>query len=203
MRSYLPERMITNNVLLFRYMQFHPLAYIVKLKIEMSMADLIGKVARSDQNALHSSEHTPFSHSTLKGTRGTISEGKKTANNITVTDTIKIDHDTISEDSVSIELREITKGKGNMATQREIRAGEQGGTHASTGSNANNMSVFTTQEVRIEVEDSVHAGMVIDNFDDEGSIRRNDNDTKPVRHPLPAATGEKKGMGVYTKVWGA
>ncbi|KAH8893171.1 hypothetical protein GQ53DRAFT_717789 [Thozetella sp. PMI_491] len=30
----------------FVYMQFHPLAYIVKLNIEMSMADLIGKVAR-------------------------------------------------------------------------------------------------------------------------------------------------------------
>lgn len=29
-----------------RYMQFHPLAYMVKLKIEMSMADLIAKVAR-------------------------------------------------------------------------------------------------------------------------------------------------------------
>lgn len=28
-------------------MQFHPLAYIVKLNIEMSMADLIGKIARS------------------------------------------------------------------------------------------------------------------------------------------------------------
>lgn len=27
-------------------MQFHPLAYIVKLHIEMSMADLIGKIAR-------------------------------------------------------------------------------------------------------------------------------------------------------------
>lgn len=30
----------------YRYMQFHPLAYMVKLKIEMSMADLIAKVAR-------------------------------------------------------------------------------------------------------------------------------------------------------------
>jgi hypothetical protein len=28
-------------------MQFHPLAYIVKLNIEMSMADLIGKIARN------------------------------------------------------------------------------------------------------------------------------------------------------------
>lgn len=31
----------------FVYMQFHPLAYIVKLKIEMSMADLITSVARA------------------------------------------------------------------------------------------------------------------------------------------------------------
>ncbi|KAH7052191.1 hypothetical protein B0J12DRAFT_572550, partial [Macrophomina phaseolina] len=31
----------------FVYMQFHPLAYIVKLKIEMSMADLIATVSRS------------------------------------------------------------------------------------------------------------------------------------------------------------
>ncbi|KAF4989775.1 hypothetical protein FDECE_14599 [Fusarium decemcellulare] len=30
----------------FVYMQFHPLAYTVKLNIEMSMADLIGKIAR-------------------------------------------------------------------------------------------------------------------------------------------------------------
>ncbi|KAI0490148.1 hypothetical protein F4859DRAFT_501730 [Xylaria cf. heliscus] len=32
---------------LSRYMQFHPLAYIVKLNIELSMADLIGRIARS------------------------------------------------------------------------------------------------------------------------------------------------------------
>ncbi|OHE94356.1 hypothetical protein CORC01_10284 [Colletotrichum orchidophilum] len=36
--------MSLNNT--FVYMQFHPLAYMVKLKIEMSMAELIGKVAR-------------------------------------------------------------------------------------------------------------------------------------------------------------
>ncbi|KAG7144377.1 hypothetical protein HYQ46_006886 [Verticillium longisporum] len=31
----------------FVYMQFHPLTYIVKLNIEMIMADLIGKIARN------------------------------------------------------------------------------------------------------------------------------------------------------------
>ncbi|KAH6676754.1 hypothetical protein B0J14DRAFT_586251 [Halenospora varia] len=34
----------------FVYMQFHPLAYIVKLNIEMSMADLIAKVSRTKAN---------------------------------------------------------------------------------------------------------------------------------------------------------
>ncbi|CAH0021459.1 unnamed protein product [Clonostachys rhizophaga] len=33
----------------FVYMQFHPLAYIVKLKIEMSMANLIAKIAKAQQ----------------------------------------------------------------------------------------------------------------------------------------------------------
>lgn len=32
-----------------RYMQFHPLAYIVKLKIEMSMANLIAKIAKAQE----------------------------------------------------------------------------------------------------------------------------------------------------------
>lgn len=35
--------------LIDRYMQFHPLAYIVKLNIEMSMASLIGKIARATE----------------------------------------------------------------------------------------------------------------------------------------------------------
>ncbi|KAF2220982.1 hypothetical protein BDZ85DRAFT_302196 [Elsinoe ampelina] len=39
--------MSLNNT--FVYMQFHPLAYIVKLKIEMSMADLISKVAKTKE----------------------------------------------------------------------------------------------------------------------------------------------------------
>ncbi|KAK7210079.1 hypothetical protein V2G26_017257 [Clonostachys chloroleuca] len=33
----------------FVYMQFHPLAYIVKLKIEMSMANLIAKIAKAQE----------------------------------------------------------------------------------------------------------------------------------------------------------
>ncbi|KAI0423008.1 hypothetical protein F5X98DRAFT_369024 [Xylaria grammica] len=36
----------------FAYMQFHPLAYIVKLNIELSMADLIGRIARNKDGNL-------------------------------------------------------------------------------------------------------------------------------------------------------
>ncbi|GAB7355185.1 hypothetical protein MBLNU459_g5743t2 [Dothideomycetes sp. NU459] len=42
----------------FVYMQFHPLAYIVKLNIEMSMAELIASVSRSSNNAVASYDHT-------------------------------------------------------------------------------------------------------------------------------------------------
>lgn len=48
-------------------MQFHPLAYIVKLKIELSMADLIAKIARSrETNDNHGSY---FVRSRSDGTR--------------------------------------------------------------------------------------------------------------------------------------
>lgn len=49
----------------FVYMQFHPLAYIVKLNIEMSMADLIGKIAR-DKHCGIINEGT-FTSSTSEG----------------------------------------------------------------------------------------------------------------------------------------
>ncbi|RDW65121.1 hypothetical protein BP6252_10772 [Coleophoma cylindrospora] len=44
----------------FVYMQFHPLAYMVKLRIELSMADLIGKVARSEQDQTQNSTRGLF-----------------------------------------------------------------------------------------------------------------------------------------------
>ncbi|KAI9158027.1 hypothetical protein HJFPF1_06013 [Paramyrothecium foliicola] len=50
----------------FVYMQFHPLAYIVKLNIEMSMASLIAKVARSSSH-----EHPGISGYAQSSTRDT------------------------------------------------------------------------------------------------------------------------------------
>ncbi|KAK8029245.1 hypothetical protein PG991_006301 [Apiospora marii] len=49
----------------FVYMQFHPLAYMVKLNIEMSMAELIAKVAK--QRRLEMWEHEDISNNTTFG----------------------------------------------------------------------------------------------------------------------------------------
>jgi hypothetical protein len=62
-----PDDIFHENMLtLYRYMQFHPLAYTVKLHIEMSMADLIGKIAR-DKHCGVISEGT-FSSTASNGT---------------------------------------------------------------------------------------------------------------------------------------
>lgn len=50
------------------YIQFHPIAYMAKLNIEMSMADLIVKTARSSEIDVHpdSSERRPFPDTSSK-----------------------------------------------------------------------------------------------------------------------------------------
>lgn len=56
-------------------MQFHPLAYIVKLKIELSMAELIAKVARQKSPSGHSSDKY------YARTRGTVTRDTTTLGN--------------------------------------------------------------------------------------------------------------------------
>ncbi|KAG9815435.1 hypothetical protein KCU63_g19501, partial [Aureobasidium melanogenum] len=65
----------------FVYMQFHPLAYIVKLNIEMTMSELISKVARAQNNP-----HGAVMASTSTGTRsGGRSRATRTGDDKTLT----------------------------------------------------------------------------------------------------------------------
>ncbi|KAG9505279.1 hypothetical protein J7337_002246 [Fusarium musae] len=48
------------------YVQFHPLAYLVKLHIEMNMADLIIKVVKASNNSDYPDYSGSRSHSTQK-----------------------------------------------------------------------------------------------------------------------------------------
>ncbi|KAH7119261.1 hypothetical protein EDB81DRAFT_873099 [Dactylonectria macrodidyma] len=52
----------------FVYMQFHPLAYIVKLNIEMSMASLIAKIAKQSGHT-HGSDYNTNTGTRSRGTR--------------------------------------------------------------------------------------------------------------------------------------
>lgn len=55
------------------YVQFHPVAYMVKLNIEMTMADLITKLARSensDMNMPSTSHHRTETREEDEGTNG-------------------------------------------------------------------------------------------------------------------------------------
>ncbi|KAG8157218.1 hypothetical protein KVR01_012926 [Diaporthe batatas] len=51
----------------FVYMQFHPLAYMVKLNIEMTMADLIGKIAKKQERL--PTYHSSFNRRPAVGSR--------------------------------------------------------------------------------------------------------------------------------------
>ncbi|KAH6695707.1 hypothetical protein F5X68DRAFT_164047 [Plectosphaerella plurivora] len=87
----------------FVYMQFHPLAYIVKLNIEMSMADLIGKIARNRNCGVIS--EGDFSNSVSGPTTG--SSGSRNR------DSRCIDHDVVRARRphyVTFELRNIGTG---------------------------------------------------------------------------------------------
>ncbi|KAH6874560.1 hypothetical protein B0T10DRAFT_521725 [Thelonectria olida] len=53
----------------FVYVQFHPLVYLVKLHIEMNMADLIGKVVRASSHANASNGYNTRSRTYQTGSR--------------------------------------------------------------------------------------------------------------------------------------
>lgn len=61
----------------FIYVQFHPLVYMLKLHIELNMADLIGKIVKSEQNgsSYPSSGNKRSGGKSLGGIRGTNANG--------------------------------------------------------------------------------------------------------------------------------
>lgn len=62
-----PRRMVMCDADLFSYIQFHPLVYLLKLHIEMNMADLIGKVVRAGNNDPRNGGHDYSSRSRTTG----------------------------------------------------------------------------------------------------------------------------------------
>lgn len=133
------------------YMQFHPLAYIVKLKIELSMADLIAKIARQQNPSGHSSDKY-YGRSQGTVTRGATTmgdcledgtlDGKKPGQaQVTVTTTIEM-HTMEADDCTS----------GNKGAQSMFN-------HGDTDTLIEPVAPFDVDRVRAEVlKDAAYQG---------------------------------------------
>ncbi|KAH8654720.1 hypothetical protein BGZ61DRAFT_373339 [Ilyonectria robusta] len=167
----------------FVYMQFHPFAYIVKLKIEMSMADLIGKIARQRQCGVTTSN--------TFGNLETARQGSVPSKNLTSTHSrTRVSTDGIRTvrgvDVVSIELQEGPDGSaafnGRSKTKRDMGfLGESSSSSLQVG-----VAIYTTEDNRIDVDaaTSNHGEStcsVADSFDENGSARKDDDDERPLR----------------------
>lgn len=84
----------------FVYVQFHPLVYLLKLHIEMNMADLIGKVVRaSNQEGTHD-----YSSRSRTGQAGSRPNASRFGGNITSTH--HRTHIELGDDDDEMELKE-------------------------------------------------------------------------------------------------
>ncbi|KAB2574375.1 hypothetical protein BFW01_g9223 [Lasiodiplodia theobromae] len=185
----------------FVYMQFHPLAYIVKLKIEMSMADLIATVSSSSSNTGGFDTNRRFSNRTRSG-----SASKQAAiqaafagrtGSVTSSDAEAMDkkHHDCGDDEV--ELKNIMRSGGvGMPTPKNL--------HSTTGidhsyqQREGPLIVHQQQEISVEVE-SVSCSV-----SGAPSLGGDDSDTRPLRTMSANMPGvkPKSGFGMHTKVWG-
>ncbi|KAH8661128.1 hypothetical protein BGZ61DRAFT_432871 [Ilyonectria robusta] len=168
----------------FVYMQFHPFAYIVKLKIEMSMADLIGKIARQRQCGV-------ISNGTF-GDLETARQGNAPSKSLTSTyNRTRVSTDGIRTvrgvDAVSIELQEgpdkLAAFNGRSKTNRDTGfLGQSSSSSLQVG-----VAIYTTEDNRIDVDaaTSNHGEStcsVADSFDQNGSAKEVNDDERPLRY---------------------
>ncbi|KXH34728.1 hypothetical protein CNYM01_06152 [Colletotrichum nymphaeae SA-01] len=148
--------MSLNNT--FVYMQFHPLAYMVKLKIEMSMAELIGKVARkrdlgilsaADFNGNNRDSYQPSEYSLQLPT---YARGRPVGG---------IDATISSQPPNPIELNNVTKPKipalrgvnvAAVSSGPSSRRPSIGAANATDADGQPKMAIYRTREVVVEIE---------------------------------------------------
>lgn len=126
-----------------RYMQFHPLAYIVKLNIEMSMAELIVKIAKgcSKQKYQGADDFENYNSNTItmQTTRSSNS------NTITTQTTRSFDRSTISNHHGK---------KSRYSKYGSVKAGpnyqmQESGNRFDENTHPNG-GIYTTREIRVE-----------------------------------------------------
>ncbi|KAI0593105.1 hypothetical protein F4775DRAFT_527972 [Biscogniauxia sp. FL1348] len=158
----------------FVYMQFHPLAYTVKLKIEISMADLIVKIAKarnatnhghSDRYVADPSSSNPMGSKTIDATASRHGTKISSHKPLGVSGTRR-------DRGNSIELSDITPEDASLA--RDLESGDKHG-------------IYTTREVRIEFEESSHQSEGRGPSSEEQSTSQREEvgeeDTRPIIGP--------------------
>ncbi|EXM12440.1 hypothetical protein RAB80_017828 [Fusarium oxysporum f. sp. vasinfectum] len=162
----------------FVYMQFHPFAYIVKLKIEMSMADLISQVARKRDCGVVSED---TSSNAVEGCAGLpnksfVSVGRNQRTLVEEVDDVS--------DAVSIELREMANGTTGANCQQETMSdADKFASRYSCSDLQVGTAIHTTREICIDAEQtssSLGTGSVA-SFRENGFASKEDDDTRPLR----------------------
>uniref|UniRef100_A0A0D2YDL6 Uncharacterized protein n=1 Tax=Fusarium oxysporum (strain Fo5176) TaxID=660025 RepID=A0A0D2YDL6_FUSOF len=162
----------------FSYMQFHPFAYIVKLKIEMSMADLISKVARKRDCGVVSG-----------GTFSNVEEGRARLPNKSFASISRNQRTLVEEindvsDAVSIELREVANGTTGVNCQQETMSdADKFASRYSCSDLQVGTAIYTTREICINAEwtPSSHGTGSVASFRENGFASKEDDDTRPLR----------------------
>ncbi|KAK7998421.1 translation initiation factor 2- alpha subunit [Apiospora arundinis] len=145
----------------FVYMQFHPLAYMVKLNIEMSMAELIAKVAKQRRLEMWENEdlsnNTTFGNMTQATTTTMTAELSHVSTNRSgrmrkVVDTM-LHRSNGSRDSSHAAYTELENQRSHpQHPQRPPSATVFPRHHTGGGDGDGRMGIYTTREVHIEYE---------------------------------------------------
>lgn len=183
---------------LLRYMQFHPLAYIVKLNIEMSMANLIAKVSKPSPNEENERNFTIMGgfdddQITNRPTRNSkIYSPEDSPNSKTPMHHHK-DFNASSSD---------TDGKSHdlelMELDRDVEANRR------SSDQEGGMIVHTRKEVHV----TVSRASVDGEGRGDGDSGKGDSDERPLREILENETVDKhgkrsgNGFGSRTQIWG-
>ncbi|TKX25148.1 hypothetical protein C1H76_2640 [Elsinoe australis] len=156
----------------FVYMQFHPLAYIVKLNIEMSMADLIAKVAKTKEGG------HPGSSSYVTGSKPHFSVKKPNS-------------------SVDIGTVELTDMKNDPRNETYITANSNSMSHRLRNIPdeehfpRDKMEIYMTNEYNIAYGSTHHAnsseGNTIKSLEEDIHNSKEEEDTRPLHITQPHA----------------
>jgi hypothetical protein len=196
------------------YIRFHPLAYIIKLNIEMSMADLIVEIASKSQSQISSHgtintrPRTPEVFKSSIDQREIPLEDSARTFSFSKTkypkSTTQISGERVSGSS---QMSDGYTRKGSSDSTSELFTANED-TNPSAGlAVGNKMEVNMQQEVHISVEDMGNNQETSESprseYSDDGTLLRVAGERVSTVDRCEAASrlGLKQGMGVHTSVW--